>query len=188
MAYEAYDCFLKIDGIEGESHDAKHKGDIDIHSWSFSEHQKGSNAAGGGGGVGKVGMDDFQFTMHTNKASPRLFLACANGDHIKKATLVCRKAGKQQQEYLTITFSDVLVSRFQMSVNDSNFEPYLPVPYLQTNGSSHSKSEATPQIQPVDRVSLAFAKIEVEYKEQKADGTLGGPVMAGYNLKTNTKV
>ena len=34
-------------------------------------------------------------------------LACASGEHLKKAVLTCRKAGKEQQEYLKITFDDV---------------------------------------------------------------------------------
>ena len=106
----AVDYFLKIDGIDGESADSKHKGEINLQSWSWSEHQSGAHAAGGGGGAGKVSMADFHFTMHVNKASPKLMLACATGEHIKKATLVCRKAGKEQQEYLKITFDDVLVS------------------------------------------------------------------------------
>ena len=41
---------------------------------------------------------------------------------------------------------------------------------------------------PVDEVSLNFAKIEVEYKEQNADGTLGGAVKVGYDLKQTAEV
>ena len=89
----AVDYFLKIKGIEGESFDAKHKNEIDVLSWSWGETQSGSHAAGGGGGAGKVSMQDFSFVMKVNKASPKLLLACANGEHIPEATLVCRKAG-----------------------------------------------------------------------------------------------
>ena len=39
--------------------------------------------------------------------------ACATGEHIKKAQLVCRKAGKEQQEFLTIKFEDLLISSYQ---------------------------------------------------------------------------
>jgi type VI secretion system secreted protein Hcp len=160
----AVDYFLKIEGIEGESSDSKHKGEIDLHSWSWSEHQTGAHAAGGGGGAGKVSMADFHFTMNVNNATPKLMLACATGEHIKKATLVCRKAGKEQQEYLTIVMSDLLISSYQ------------------TGGSAGSS------VVPLDQVSLNFAKIEVEYKPQNADGTLGAAVKAGYDLKSNKKV
>ena len=109
----AVDYFLKLDGIEGESQDDKHKGDIDVESWSWGESQSGTHSGGGGGGAGKVQMQDFHFVMKVNKSSPKLLLACATGDHIKKAVLVCRKAGKTQQEFLKITMSDLLVSSFQ---------------------------------------------------------------------------
>jgi len=160
----AVDYFLKIEGIDGESHYSKHKGEIDLESWSWGEAQTGSHSAGGGGGAGKVAMQDFHFVMKVNKSSPKLLLACANGEHIKKAVLTCRKAGKDQQEFLKITMSDLLVSSFQ------------------TGGSGHG------DIVPTDQISLNYSKIEYEYKEQKPDGTLGGAVKAGWDLKQNKAV
>lgn len=156
----AVDFFLKIEGIEGESHDEKHKGEIDLASWSWGANQTGTHGAGGGGGAGKVAMHDFIFTMHVNKATPKLFLACASGEHIKKAVLTCRKAGKEQQEYMKVTFSDLLVSSYQAGAG----------------GGSDL---------PTENISLNFAKVEFEYKEQKADGTLGGAVKAHWDLKAN---
>src|SRR5688500_16372886 len=96
------DYFLKVDSIEGESTDDKHKNEIDVESWSWGETNSGTHATGGGGGAGKVSMQDFNFTMRVCKATPKLMLACANGQHIKEATLTCRKAGTEQQEYLKI--------------------------------------------------------------------------------------
>ena len=160
----AVDYFLKIDTIPGESKDSKHKDEIDIESFSWGESQSGTFAGLGGGGAGKVAMQDFHFVMRVNKASPKLFLACANGQHIPKAVLTCRKAGKEQQEYMKVTFSDLLVSSYQ------------------TGGSAHGDAV------PTDQVSLNFAKIEVEYKEQKADGSLAAGVKAGYDLKLNKAV
>jgi type VI secretion system secreted protein Hcp len=159
-----FDAFLKIEGIEGESADAKHKGEIDLHSFSWGESNAGTFSVGGGGGAGKVSMQDLHFTMKINKASPKLFLACASGEHIKKATLTCRKAGKDQQEFLKYDLSDILISSYQ------------------TGGSSNG-SEI-----PMDQISLNFSKIEMGYKEQKADGTLGGEVKAGWDVKANKKV
>src|SRR5436309_5810071 len=99
------DYFLKIKGIDGESHDSKHKGEIDLESWSWGETQTGSHGGGGGGGAGKVAVQDFHFVMKMNKASPKLMLACATGEHIGEALLACRKAGGTQQEYLHIKFT-----------------------------------------------------------------------------------
>jgi type VI secretion system secreted protein Hcp len=160
----AVDYFLKIDGIDGESSDAKHKGSIDIESWSWGASQTGSHSAGGGGGAGKVHMQDFHFVMKHNKSSPKLMLACATGQHLPKAVLICRKAGKEQQEFLKVTMTELLVSSYQ------------------TGGSGKG------DIIPLDQISINFAKIETEYKEQKPDGSLGGAVKAGWNLKENKAV
>jgi len=156
----AVDFFIKFDGIKGESADAKHKDEIDVESWSFGETNTTGGGAGGGDGAGKASFQDFHFTMHLNRASPALMKACATGQHIKEATLSARRAGKGQQEYLTFKFRDVLVSSFQ------------------TAGTEELAA-------PTDSVSLAFAKIEVEYKPQKSDGSLGAPVAFRYDLKTN---
>ena len=82
------DYFLQISGIEGESTDAKFKGSLDVLSWSWGETQSSAPAAGSGAGAGKVQMQDFQFATHVSKASPKLFLACASGQHLKEAKLV----------------------------------------------------------------------------------------------------
>jgi type VI secretion system secreted protein Hcp len=159
----AVDYFLKFDGIDGESADSKHKNEIDLESFSWGATQSGTFAFGGGGGAGKVQMQDFHFVMKVNKASPKLFLACSTGEHIKKAVLTCRKAGKEQHEYLKFVFTDVLVSSYQ------------------TGGSAGD-------VIPIDQISLNYGKIELEYKEQKPDGTLGGAIKAGYDLKQMKQV
>lgn len=160
----ASDFFLKIDGIPGESADSKHKGEIELLSYSFGASQTGSFAYGGGGGSGKVQFQDFSFMMKMSKATPKLFLACATGEHIKSAVLTARKAGKQQQEFYTIKFSDVLVSSYQ------------------TSGSGGGDEV------PTESISFNFTKVETEYKEQKADGTLAGGIKAGYDIKANKAV
>jgi type VI secretion system secreted protein Hcp len=156
------DFFLKIeaDGMVTETQDSKHKGEIELLSWSWGVQNSGSHATGSGGGSGKCSMQDFHFVMNVNKATPKLMLACANGEHIKKATLTCRKAGKEQQEYMIIKFSDLLISSYQTGA--SNGSPTL-----------------------TEQVSFNFAKIEFEYKEQKKDGGLGGTIKAHYDLAIN---
>jgi type VI secretion system secreted protein Hcp len=159
----AVDYFLKIDGIEGESTDDKHKNEIDVESWSWGETNAGTHAGGGGGGAGKVVMQDFHFVMKVNKATPKLMLACATGQHIKDAKLTLRKAGGDQQEYMSYKFYDLLISSYQ------------------TGGSSGD-------VVPTEQVSFNYSKMEMEYREQKKDGSLGAPVKAGYDLKLNKKV
>jgi type VI secretion system secreted protein Hcp len=158
----AVDYFLSIDGVAGESLDDKHKGAIDVLSWSWGETNAGTLGTGGGGGAGKVSFNDLSFTMYGSKATPALFQACANGQHFKQATFTGRQAGKGQQDYLTWTFSDVLVTSYQ------------------TGGS-------VGEDRPVENVTLTFSKAQLSYAPQKADGTLDAPIKAGWDLRLNTK-
>lgn len=159
----AVDYFLVIDGIKGETKDSKmaSKGAIDVDSWSWGETQSGSHSSGGGGGAGKVVMQDMHFVAKMSAASPLMALACADGRHIKEATLTCRKAGKQQQEFFVIKLNDILVSSYQTG----------------GNGSS--------EIIPMDQFALNFSKIEWAYAAQKPDGTLESPKKYGYDVKAN---
>jgi len=159
----AVDYFLKIDGIEGESTDKAHGKEIDVLSFSWGETNSGTHAGGGGGGAGKVSMQDFHFVMKVNKASPKLFFACASGQHIKEATLTSRKAGGKQEEYLIIKFSDLLISSYQ------------------TGGNSGD-------IVPTDQISFNFSKMQYDYRPQKADGTLDAKISGGWDLKQNVKL
>ena len=157
----AVDYFIKFDGIKGESTDAKHKDEIDIEFWSWGATNAGTARSGGRASAGKVSMQDFHFVMRLNKATPALMRSCATGQHIKTATLTGRKAGKGQQDYLTFKFHDVVVSSYQ------------------TGGAESA------DIVPTDQVSFNFAKIEVEYKPQKPDGSLAPGETFRYDLKAN---
>lgn len=155
----AVDYFLKIDGIEGESQDSIHKGELQIESYEVGASQAHlASFTGGGSAAGKASFSAFTFLKKVDKSSPKLFLACANGQHLKSAVLVARKAGTEQKEYLKITLTEVLVSSYNI-------------------GGHNAEGQAT------DQVGFSFAKIEFEYKEQKPDGSMGGLVKTGYDLK-----
>jgi len=160
LAAVAY--FLKIDGIQGESKDAKHPGEIELESFSWGETEVVGGAAGGGGGAGKVQIEDLHVVMKESKASPILFLACASGQHLKQAVLTGRKAGQTQVEFLVIKLTDVLVSSYH------------------TGGGTAAA--------PDDQVSLNFAKIEFAFTAQQPDGKPDAPVKAGWDVKQNKKV
>lgn len=163
----ADDYFLKIMGIEGESQDARHKDEIKLDAWSFGGTAdmaggmvggKPSGPARPGAASGRFTAQDFQFAAKVSKASPKLFEACATGTLLRDVTLFARKAGTEQQDYLRIRLSDVLISSYQQS------------------GSSGSGDV------PLDQVSCSFARIEIEYKEQRPDGSLGGSVTAMFDV------
>lgn len=160
----ASDYLLEVEGIKGESQDSKHKDHIDILSFSWGCINTGASSHGGGGGAGKAEFGDANFTKKADVASPKLMLACATGQHIKKATLHVRKAGGDQQEYYKVTMSDCLVSSFQ------------------SGGSAGGDSI------PMEQVSFNYSKIEFEQKVQKADGTMQVGAKAGYDIKANKAV
>src|SRR4026207_687724 len=143
----ATQIFAKIGDIKGESLDAKHKDEIEVLSWSWGISQAGSMAHGGGAGAGRAGLDDSRLTHHIDKASPVLLKACATGEHIKEVTLTVRKAGKGQQEFLILKMTDVLI------------------PSVNRGGSGDSAATA-------ESVAMQSSKVDLEYKPQKADGSL----------------
>ncbi len=158
------DYLLKIKTIDGESTQKGHEKWIELQSWSWGESNAGSSAIGSGAGSGKVSMQDFHFTMEYGISSPKLFLACAAGEHIGDAILHIRKAGGDQQVFVEWKFTDILISSYH------------------TGGSGHGNPL------PTDQVSFNFTKIEMEYKPQKKDGTLDAGIKAGYDIKKGQKV
>lgn len=159
----ATDYLLLLDGIKGESKDHKHKDEIDIDSFSWGVTQTGGQAYGGGGGAGKAAFSDMHLTAKASVAGPNLMLACAAGQHIKKAVLTVRKAGGDQQEYYIVKMEDCLVSSYQ------------------SGGSAGGDSV------PTDQFSINYAKIEYDYKVQKPDGTMVGGAKSGWDVKANKK-
>ena len=98
----------------------------------------------------------------TVRIAAKLFLKCAEGSHIKAAWLTAhRGAGKATDYFLKWTFSDLLISSYQAGAAEDI---------------------------PVDQVSFNFAKIEVEYKPQKPDGSFAAGFKAGWDAKTNKKI
>ena len=107
----AVDMFLKFEGVDGESQDSAHTGEIDVLAWSWGMSQSGTMHAGGGGGGGKVNVNDVSITKYVDKASPNLMKYCSNGSQVGEAILTVRKAGgKEPLEYIIITMTDVIVT------------------------------------------------------------------------------
>jgi len=154
----ASDIFAKLGDIKGESGDSKHKDEIEVLSYSWGVTNAGSMSHGSGGGEGKATFHDLSFVHNIDKASPVLMQACATGVHLKEATITHRKAGKGQHEYLVVKMNDVIVTG------------------VTHGGSGDSGSE---------NISLSFAKVALEYKPQKPDGSLDAGIHFKYDLKAN---
>ena len=153
----AIDIFAKLGDIKGESLDNKHKGEIELLSWSWGVTHP-AKSTGSGAASGKATFHDLSFTHKIDKASPSLMKSCATGQHLKEATITHRKAGKGQQEYLVIKMNDVLITAV---AEDDSKESGL------------------------ETVSMVFAKVDLEYRPQKADGSLDAGIHFKYDIKAH---
>lgn len=157
----AVDYFLELDGIEGESADKAHAKEIEVLAFSWGVANGGSPGPGSGGGAGKPLFEDLLVVARTSKASPRLVLACASGQHVKSAVLTCRRAGAAPVEFLTITLDDVVVASFEIDGGEE--EP------------------------PTDQIALAFAKARIAYTPVSKTGKPKPDVEIAWDLAKNAK-
>lgn len=161
----AFDTFLKIDGIPGESTDSKHKDWIEVLHFNSGMRQPASStkSSSGGAGAERVDIEDFTISKLMDKASPKIYEACCKGTHIKQVTVEMCRAGGDKVKYMEVKMEEAIVS----SVTS-------------TGGSQGGDAF------PTETVSFNFGKIKWTYTQQKrADGTGGGNVQAGWDLTTN---
>lgn len=153
----ATDVHIKFDGIDGESTDRDHKGEVRVLTWGWGVAQA-AVAAGAGSGTGKATPADFVFTHDYDKASPLLAKRCAQGKHFPTVVLSARKAGEGQKDFLKVTMKEVFITSVQV------VDP----------------SEGGLQ----ESVSLRYRTIEFGYKPQDARGGLGAEVKFNWDLKS----
>src|SRR5262245_9860347 len=152
----ASNIFAKIGDMKGESIDAKHKDEIEVLSFSWGVTNS-ATIKSSGGSSSKATFQDLSIVHKIDKASPQLLQACATGQHLKEATITHRKAGKGQQEFLIVKMNDVIITG---------------VVHGGTGDDSASET-----------VSLAFAKVDFEYKPQRADGSLEAGIHFKFDIK-----
>jgi len=116
-AAAADELFLKLEGFQGDSRDARHKDEIDIVS--FSQSNIGPFAQGAGtasSAAGKTTCGPVKLTKYLDRTSPRLMLYASTGQHIPRATISFRKAGsKDGNDYYRVTLDDVVVTDVQQT-------------------------------------------------------------------------
>ena len=160
----AVDMFLDLSAakIDGESKDSKYKDKIDVLAWSWGMSQSGTTHTGSGGGAGKVNVQDLSVSKYYDKASPNLQKACATGQHLDKAVLICRKAGGDQIDYIKMTMENCLITAV-------------------STGGSGGEERFT------ENVTINFSKFKMEYTVQDAKGKgTAGPEFS-YDIAGNVK-
>lgn len=163
----AFDAFMQLEGIKGESTDDKHKEWLEIQDYGFGASQDRSGSASSAGNLSsaRVSIQDFTFSHNLDLASPKLFEYCCTGQVIPKVTVTLNRSGGEKTKYMEYKLTDVLVSS------------------ISRGGSSQSGEDV-----PTECVTLAFGKLEMTYTKIGVDGKVAGNASAGWDLKANKKV
>ena len=156
------DIYCKVDGVEGEAQDSAHKGWMHVESLAGGVANAGAFAYGGGGGSGKSQWQDLTVRCRFDKCFSTLMQKCASGEHIGKVEISACKAGGTQQEFLRITMTDTIISSINLAGAEST--------------------------EAMFDCAFNFTKITVSSKAQDSKGSMGGAVVAGWDLKQNTKI
>jgi len=143
----AINAFIKIEGIDGASVASKHKGEIDVLSFSWGIKNETATGGPGGGGAGKAVVTDFSFTKEISGDSPELFVSVCTGEHHKEAVLLVEGVGadvKGKAGYYKVVFNDVLISSVSLAGQDNSV--------------------------PMEQVSLSFSKVSMEFRDGSGAG------------------
>ncbi|HTW79794.1 MAG TPA: type VI secretion system tube protein Hcp [Terracidiphilus sp.] len=154
----AVDYFLKLDGIQGESQDEKHKNEIQVLSWSWGAANVSSVSGTGGSGAGKVDMSDVSMMLNFDKSTPKFFKSICAGTHIASGELSAIKAGGNGKAYLKVDFKEIFVTGLQMS--------------------------AAGEV-PAVSLSFTYDEIKIDYSAQDEKGNLASVGPVTMNTKQN---
>ncbi|MFZ1986057.1 MAG: type VI secretion system tube protein Hcp [Desulfatitalea sp.] len=163
----AFDAFIQIDGIEGESTDHKHAGWIEVLSYNLAMSQPVSKSASsvGGASAGRVSFQPFAFTKLIDGASPALAMACAAGTHIDQVLIELCRAGQEKLTFMEYRLTNSLIS----SVSACTGDPRVSF--------------------PMELVKIYFGRIEWRHiRQNRRGGGSSGHVAAGWNLERNRKM
>jgi type VI secretion system secreted protein Hcp len=164
----AFDAFLKINGVPGESSDAKHSEWIEVlgYTWGVDQPETRSASSHGSLSAERANFHDFVVTKALDKATPKLVVGCASGEHFPDATLEICRAGGDKQPYIEYKLTDVIVRS------------------IKPGGKARDDESI-----PLEEVAFAYGKIEVKYTQTKVEGgRAAGNVAGGWDLKINQKV
>jgi len=156
----AYDAFLKIEGLNGESSDQYHKDWIDLLSYSHGIQLPNS---GTGGITSPPVHEDFSVVKELDKASPKLYLHCCNGQRLNQVIMELCKATGDKQKFMEYVFTDVIISSVRPGGSAQTGEPL-----------------------PVEEVTFNYGKIEWTYTEYDSETGLPiGDVRSYWDIRLN---
>lgn len=153
----AWDAYLDLEGVSGESQRQGHEGQIEILSFNFGAMNPTSIGVGKGAGVGTVSLSTFNVTKNFDASSAEIFAHCCKGEHFPSATLTLYKAaGDKALPYLVYEFEEVFVESVNWSAGGDV---------------------------PIEQAAFAFGKVTITYSEQAADGTKAGDHVGSWDVR-----
>jgi len=146
-ALAAYDIYLQMEGIRGESQDDQHRDWIEVLSFERKAGGMGSMMSGAGAGVGHMGAHEIVITKRIDASSPMLHQAVSVGRHFSRAVLDVRRPEAQvgrQKTYMEITLTDVFVSSVRNSAGGSGPNEAVTLSYAREE-TSYPQATSYPQ-------------------------------------------
>jgi len=147
------DYYLRIEGIQGESKALNHENWIEFDSYSWGMHRAADTMS--------PELGDLVITKCLDKASPKLYEACASGERIREAII---DVVVEEQTFMVIKLEDVRISSVESS----------------SDGGGSSMSD-----RPIESVSLNYQKIKWTYTVREDSVLTDEVVEAGWDLKLN---
>lgn len=161
----AFDGYLQIEGIGGDSTDDAHSEWIEIDGFEHAVSQAtGGKASGQGGHAGgRADHGDFIVHKRLDSSSPALFLYCCKGQSIGEVVVeLCRAVG-DKTTFMKYTFQNVIVSK--------------------VNPKGEAQGE---DLIPAEEVHFRYSNVMLEYTPTSTDGSTGASIQAGWSTQTNT--
>jgi len=132
--------------VKGEAANPGHVDDIELTGWQWG--LSASSAIGSTQATGRRSYTALTVHKRIDAATTALMSALASNDAVKEARLTMRRAGGEQEDFFIITLKNARITSVQ-HVGEAD------------GGTRES-------------VSIAFTKVEVEYRPQTATGGRGG--------------
>lgn len=165
-AAAADEIFLRIEGVPGESADARHRGEIEILSYTQSLTRPAFRGTASVTGDAKLCVP-LTLLKYVDAASTRLINFLATGEHFKTAAITFRRPGQPPVDYYRVTLDDVVVTEIEQSNTRLNFPNPAPPRAL-------------------EKVTLSGRRVRFEYLTQQPDGKLASKM--GWDCVANRPI
>ena len=162
------DYFLEIEGVRGDSNADGYEGQIEVTDWSWSQTANISSESGAAS-ERRLAVDPMRISKWADRATPRLMLACANGEQFERVILRCIRNVPIRTDVLRITLTEAEISSYAVNGPASNVVKDQP-----------------PNVdRPREEIGFSFRRIEFETTELRPDGTLAGFIRTGWDTRLN---